>query len=141
MPEKPRVGFVTAVQLGAECIEQISDLGGELEVIVTLDRESAPQKTGRADIFGLGEQLHVPVIGVRNINSPAVVDQIAAADLDWLFIIGWSQIAGPKVINSTGKGVIGAHLDTPSRGQGASTDSVDDHPRPLGVWRDAIPSG
>jgi methionyl-tRNA formyltransferase len=45
----------------------------------------------------------------RNVNDPDAVAAISAASLDWLFIIGWSQIARPPVLNATRLGVLGMH--------------------------------
>jgi methionyl-tRNA formyltransferase len=51
----------------------------------------------------------VPLVKFRNVNDPAAVDAIRAAELDWLVIIGWSQIARAEVLAATRLGVLGMH--------------------------------
>ncbi|MFM9977236.1 MAG: methionyl-tRNA formyltransferase [Sphingomonadaceae bacterium] len=46
------------------------------------------------------------------------MEVLAAADLDWLFIIGWSQIAGAAVLGAPRKGVLGMHPTLLPTGRG-----------------------
>lgn len=114
-----RIGFVTCVQLGRACIEEVHALGGTFDYLGTLHDELATGKSGRTyidDLAGDGA-----VRKFRNINDPDAVAGLRDADLDWLFIIGWSQIAGPDVLASTRRGVLGMHPTLLPEGRGRAS--------------------
>lgn len=96
MMMKKRVGFVTCVQLGLSCIEEIYRLGGTLEVLITLEDNRAQKKSGRIYLDNFAEKHNISLIKIKNINEEIVYDIIKDKELDWLFIIGWSQIAQKK---------------------------------------------
>lgn len=103
------MGFVTAVEIGAACIEEIYELGGRLDLIVTLKDDTDRNKTGRVNLSGLARRHGCRLVQVRNINDSDTVAELEAAELDWLFIVGWSQIASPTVLAAPSMGAIGAH--------------------------------
>ena len=111
-------GFVTCVQLGLSCIEAIYDVGGRLELLVTLPDNRAVNKSGRIYLDDLARKHDVPLVKVGHVNDPEARAAIEAADLDWLFIIGWSQIAGNEVLEIPRKGVIGMHPTLLPEGRG-----------------------
>jgi methionyl-tRNA formyltransferase len=104
-----RFGFVTCVQLGLSCIEEILDLGGRPDLLITLEDHRATAKSGRVHLDALARQHAIPLHKCDNINDPGTVQTIQAANLDWLFIIGWSQIARVPVLSAPAKGVLGMH--------------------------------
>ena len=104
-----RFGFVTCVQLGLSCMEAIYDAGGALDLAVTLRDEQARNKSGRIYLDSFCSERSIPLLKVRNINDEESVQAIRDAELDWLFIIGWSQIARREVLDSTRFGVLGMH--------------------------------
>lgn len=113
-----RVGFVTCVQLGLACMREIYRVGGHLDFALTLLDEQARAKSGRVYLDEFCAQRRIPLFKARHINLPESVAAIRAADLDWLFIIGWSQIAGPEVLRSTRNGVLGIHPTLLPEGRG-----------------------
>lgn len=104
-----KFGFVTCVQLGLSCIEKIYQIGGKLDVLITLHDEKAKKKSGRIYLDDFGKKQNIPVVKINHINDKDAADVIVQYDLDWLFIIGWSQIASVELINSPKKGCIGMH--------------------------------
>ena len=102
-----KLGFVTCVQLGQSCIEAIYEAGYELDVIFTLHDDVAPKKSGRIYIDKFARNHGVAVHKLAHVNDPDAVKKYRK--LDWLFIIGWSQIAGPEVIAAPKNGVLGIH--------------------------------
>jgi methionyl-tRNA formyltransferase len=104
-----RFGFVTCVRLGLSCMEAIYDAGGRLATVLTLHDDIAPAKSGRVHADEFCRAHAIPLVKIRNINDVDALAAITAADLDWLFIIGWSQIARAGVLASTRKGVLGMH--------------------------------
>ena len=104
-----RMGFVTCVQLGLSCMEALYEVGGFLSVAITLNDDQAAQKSGRVYIDDFCAKNNIPLVKSQNVNDQVVINAIKSAELDWLFIIGWSQIAQSELLSSVKKGVLGAH--------------------------------
>lgn len=102
-----KLGFVTCVQLGLSGIEAIYEAGFELETIFTLHDNLATEKSGRIFVDQFAREHGIPVHKLRHVDETSALDKYA--ELDWLFIIGWSQIAGPGVIRAPKRGVLGIH--------------------------------
>jgi methionyl-tRNA formyltransferase len=90
-------------------MEAIYAVGGRLACIVTLEDQIAPAKSGRVFVDDFAARHALPVHKTRSINASATIDYLRAQALDWLFIIGWSQIARPDVLAVVGRGAIGMH--------------------------------
>lgn len=112
-----KVGFVTCVQLGLSCIRAIEASGGRLDFIITLRDDIAPAKSGRVFLDDYCSSRAIPLLKVRNINDPECIEFLRRNDVDYLFIIGWSQIAGPAVLSSV-RNIIGAHPTLLPEGRG-----------------------
>lgn len=104
-----RFGFVTCVRLGLSCMEAIYEVGGRLDVALTLEDDMAKTKSGRVYLDNFCGQHELDLVKIRNINRPNALEALRAYNLDWLFIIGWSQIARADVLATPRKGVIGMH--------------------------------
>lgn len=116
-----RLGFVTCVELGISCIEALYRKGAALDVVLTLKDNIAVKKSGRVFLDQFCEENSIPLHKVQNINDQLSLKAIKNADLDWLFIIGWSQIAGRDVLCSTRNGVIGMHPTLLPEGRGRAS--------------------
>lgn len=117
----PRFGFVTCVELGRACLEAALADGGEFALAITLKDELARAKSGRCYLDDLASEHGIELMKIRHINDPDAIEAIRKADLDWLFIIGWSQIAGPDVLSSTRNGVLGMHPTLLPEGRGRAS--------------------
>lgn len=102
-------------------MEAIYDIGGSLELAVTLEDDMAREKSGRIFLDPFAATHDLPLVKCRSINDPRVVETIRNAELDWLFIIGWSQIAKPAVLNATRWGAVGMHPTLLPRGRGRAS--------------------
>lgn len=106
-PPRPRIGFVTCVQVGRSVLEALLDMGATVDVLVTLPADRARSKAGRVHLGDLASRHGIDLITVSHVDD--AVDALRAADLDWLFVIGWSQIAGPGVLAVARHGAVGMH--------------------------------
>lgn len=113
-----KFGFVTCVQLGLSCMETIYQVGGRLDLAVTLPDDRATAKSGRVFLDGFCDRHGVELVKSPNVNDDAVREAITAKDIDWLFIIGWSQIARPELLATPGRGVLGMHPTLLPEGRG-----------------------
>jgi methionyl-tRNA formyltransferase len=104
-----KFGFVTCVQLGLSCMEAIYEMGGKLDLVMTLKDEQAVNKSGRVYLDDFCSSHGIELLKARHVNNAEVIEAFKTHDLDWLFIIGWSQIAGDAVLDAPRLGVLGMH--------------------------------
>lgn len=113
-----RLGFVTCVELGLAAMEGVYQAGGRLHVALTLEDDRAANKSGRVHIDAFCDGLGIPLRKIRSINDPETLGTLREADLDWLFVIGWSEIARKEVLETPRLGVLGMHPTLLPEGRG-----------------------
>ena len=116
-----RFAFVTCVQIGLSCIEKIYESGHKLELVITLNDNNSTKKSGRVFLDNFCKNNNIQLLKVDNINEDICKKKITSLKIDWLFIIGWSQIAKLKILNSPKHGVIGAHPTLLPQGRGRAS--------------------
>jgi len=104
-----KFAFVTCVKIGLSCMEAIYKAKGKLDLIITLPDDKATKKSGRIYIDEFAKRHNIPVVKIIHINDKEATKAIRSYNIDWLFIIGWSQIASKEVVDAPNLGVIGAH--------------------------------
>lgn len=104
-----KFAFVTCVQIGLSCMEAIYEINGSLDLIISIPDEKAKKKSGRIYVDDFAKKHSIPVLKSNHINDEVVIEAIKEYGIDWVFIIGWSQIASKEVIEASNQGVIGAH--------------------------------
>jgi methionyl-tRNA formyltransferase len=104
-----KFGFVTCVQLGLSCMEEIYKVGGNLDLVVTLQDQLARQKSGRIYVDQFCTSHEIEVVKIKNVNDDEAVTAVKENEIDWLFIIGWSQIARRAILTAPRRGVLGMH--------------------------------
>lgn len=104
-----KLAFVTCVQIGLSCMEAIYEIGGSLDLIISIPDEKAKKKSGRIYVDDFAEKHNISVLKTNHINDEVAINTIKKHNVDWLFIIGWSQIASKEVIDAPNLGAIGAH--------------------------------
>jgi methionyl-tRNA formyltransferase len=103
------IAFCTCVQIGKSCIEAVLSLGGQFDLLLTLHDQKSINKSGRIYLDEIAETFSIPLFKLNHINDPDVANILAVFEIDWLFIIGWSQIASSELIRIPRIGIIGAH--------------------------------
>ena len=116
-----RIGFVTCVQLGVDVLKEIHEIGGSVDAIITLHDDLASSKSGRATLDAMAERHGADLHKTRSINDPSTIAWLGKQRLDWLFIIGWSQIAREQVLASARYGVLGMHPTLLPEGRGRAS--------------------
>ncbi|HSR54426.1 MAG TPA: formyltransferase family protein [Acidobacteriota bacterium] len=99
-------------------MEEIYQASGRLHLALTLPDEKARKKSGRVYLDDFCRRRGIPLFKYPNINDPDAVETIRANEIDWLFIIGWSQIARKPVLDAVKRGAIGMHPTLLPRGRG-----------------------
>jgi methionyl-tRNA formyltransferase len=113
-----KIAFCTCVQLGKSCIEKVYSLGGNFDLLITLEDHLLKKKSGRIYLDSISDKHSTPLLKINHINDNEVIKSLKKYEIDWLFIIGWSQIASEDVLKSCKKGVIGAHPTLLPKGRG-----------------------
>lgn len=113
-----KVAFATCVELGKSCIEEIYRLNGKIDLLITLMDEKASNKSGRVYLDEFASKENIPLLKINNINDQEVMEELKLKKIDWLFIIGWSQIAKKELLESPSKGCIGMHPTLLPEGRG-----------------------
>jgi len=90
-------------------MDAIYEVGGELSLVITLKDSQAVNKSGRVYLDEFCRDRDVPLHKSSHINNDDCIEAIKAHSIDWLFIIGWSQIANMELLNSPSRGVLGMH--------------------------------
>lgn len=116
-----RIGFVTCVQLGLSCIQEVVGLGGRFDVLVTLRDDLARGKSGRVYLDGIAHEHSMPLVKIRHINDADTIELLKPYELDWLFVIGWSQILSAEALGVARQGVIGMHPTLLPEGRGRAS--------------------
>ena len=104
-----KIAFVTCVQIGLSTIEEIYKIGGYLDLMITLHDNKAKKKSGRIYLDDISNKHNVPLLKINNVNDKEVINILKEFKIDWLFIIGWSQIAYKELLDTPNKGCIGMH--------------------------------
>lgn len=104
-----KFAFCTCVKLGLSCINEAIEAGYTFDLLLTLNDHRAKNKSGRVYLDEIAGKHNIPLLKINHINDQEVTETLIERKIDWLFIIGWSQIASLSVINACRKGVIGAH--------------------------------
>jgi methionyl-tRNA formyltransferase len=87
----------------------LAELGADLAYLGTIRDDIAPYKAGRIYLDDFASRHNTPLHKFRNMNDPDAVERLRAADLDWLYVIGWSQMAKSEVLSIPRRGVVGIH--------------------------------
>ena len=104
-----KIAFCTCVQIGKSCIEAILSAGGHFNLLLTLHDHKSQKKSGRVYLDDIANDNGIPLFKLNHINDADVAEVLKKYDIDWLFIIGWSQIASFNLLNIPMEGIIGAH--------------------------------
>lgn len=99
-------------------MEAIYAENGKLDLIISIPDEKAKKKSGRIYVDEFAAKYNIPVVKVDHINDEKAIEAIKDFEIDWLFIIGWSQIASLSVISAPKLGAIGAHPTLLPEGRG-----------------------
>lgn len=118
---KLKIAFATCVQLGKSCIDEIYQLDGKIDLLITLQDDLAKNKSGRVYLDDIATKESIPLLKIKNINDDSVVEALKKNQIDWFFIIGWSQIAKKGVLDAPKKGCIGMHPTLLPKGRGRAS--------------------
>ncbi len=105
-------------------IESLVVLEGMLEKkinlvgVITGEQQRVKRGSDYRDLVPICEKFAVPYLRVSDINSIEAKQFIKSKYVDYIFILGWSQILDDEVISLAKNGVLGSHPSTLPYGAG-----------------------
>lgn len=105
---------------GLPALEAILASGYPLKAVITLADEERGRRSGGMDCGALCERFGVRVHKIKNINDQSSIQLLGSLNLDFLFVIGWSQIVKHDALNAVRLGMIGAHASMLPRNKGSA---------------------
>jgi methionyl-tRNA formyltransferase len=111
-----RVVFVTHNELGLACLEELYNLGADIEAVYTrLQRDDLADQT---DLSTFAANNELPLHRVSSVNERSTKSQIKEYDPELLFVIGWSQLVDSEVLEIPSIAALGMHPAPLPRGRG-----------------------
>ena len=104
-----RTALIGAVPGTAVALSAMARLGHLPCGLVTLPLEKSSRHSDFVDLRPLAAEYGVQVIEAAQVNSPDCIRSLTSMELDYLFVIGWSQILSPSLLAIARSGTIGSH--------------------------------
>lgn len=118
--QKLRFGWIGFHSEGYEALETLLADGVEFEIVVTLKPEQMAKKSSGISLHELCELYNTPIYETTNINDDNSYQILKNLALDIVFVIGWSQILSPRILNTASIGMIGAHASLLPHNRGSA---------------------
>lgn len=113
-----RTLFVGAVEEGRRCLEAMIASGERFVGIVTITDELAATTSGAVPFDDLAAASGTPLLKVRDLNSPAHVEQVRSLAPHLILVIGWTRLLGRDVLGIPPLGCVGFHASLLPRYRG-----------------------
>lgn len=110
--------FVGALELSRHALVELIEHGASPDLIVTLRPNLQHRHSDFADLRGIAREHGIPVELVDNVNDAHVIARMRAADPDYVFVIGWSQLLGADLLRVPKLGAIGFHFSRLPKNRG-----------------------
>ena len=104
-----RAVIVGAVESTAVAIRAFAGSGWDLSLVVTLPPEKSARHSDYVDLQADAEKIGAELFHTTQTNHPETIAAVRAAQPDYIFVIGWSQICGPEFLAITPEKIIGYH--------------------------------
>jgi len=114
--------YLGSGEFGIECLNALADSSHSLAFIIT----QPPHPAGRGrkprptPVARWANTNSIPFIETDNINTPQIIDKIAALQPDLIIVIAFGQKIGSKIINLPPKGTINIHASLLPKYRGAA---------------------
>ena len=117
-----KIVYLGSGEFGIECLNALADSNHSLAFIVT----QPPHPAGRGrkprptPVARWANTNSIPFIETDNINTPQVIDKIAALQPDLIIVIAFGQKIGAEIINLPPKAAINVHASLLPKYRGAA---------------------
>lgn len=105
-----RTALVGAVDSTRVALEALAEAGHPPVELFTLPpARGARRHSDYVDLAPAARRLGVRVTTAPDVNAPEVLGRLHELELDYLMVIGWSQICRRELLEVAGRGAIGYH--------------------------------
>jgi len=104
-----RCALVGAVDSTRVTLEALVDHGSAPLVLCTLPTNKAHLHSDFVDLSPLAANYGVPILPTPKSSAAEVLQELRELALDYIFVVGWSQICSPEFLAIPSAGVIGYH--------------------------------
>ena len=101
--------LIGAVEGSRVALNAMAAAGWGPDLLITLPPERAGRHSDFVDMNDEAADLGVPVFHAANVNDETTLERLRDLAPDYVFVIGWSQICGPRFLEIAGLGTIGYH--------------------------------
>lgn len=102
-----RVAFLGSQEIGARCLQVLLDSPHEIVGVATFASEA--HESWGEEVARLAATHGLPLLAGRRFRTPRAVAELAAAQPDILFAIGWRWLLPPAVLAIPPRGCLGIH--------------------------------
>jgi methionyl-tRNA formyltransferase len=113
-----RILFVGSVEFSAACLESVLAQGGDVVGIINPGQSTAKINADYCDLFSIAVTHNIPLHRVNKIGDEASYNFIRDVKPDIMFVFGFSQLIGQKIMDLLSLGAIGAHPTLLPEGRG-----------------------
>lgn len=110
------VVFITHNELGMACLEELHELGANIEHVFS--RPPGDDIADQVRFESFSETADCSLDYVETVDSPAAIDAMESAEPDLLFVVGWSKLVPRSVIDVPSLAALGMHPAPLPRGRG-----------------------
>lgn len=114
----PRICCIGGNLESETALSAILALGADVVSVVVPDGALASRTSDLADVPTLSERHNVRVIRTEDVNSDATISAIAQDSPDYIFVLGWSQLLGRRLLDLPVHYVVGSHPSDLPYGRG-----------------------
>lgn len=101
------IGAVETTRVALDALTRHGDW--TVGAVVTLAPEHSVRHSDYVDMSQAARESDCPVIHVDNINRDEAIEAMGGVDPDYVFVMGWSQICGPRFLDMFADRIIGYH--------------------------------
>jgi methionyl-tRNA formyltransferase len=119
--KKPKIAIAGAVNSSKKTLEKLIEHQLDLQLILALNPMMNKNVSGYQDLKEVASNHGLKSDYFNNINDDEVIAKIKQKDIDYLFVVGLSQLITDKVLDSVHKSCIGYHPTLLPKGRGRAT--------------------
>lgn len=104
-----RIALIGAVESTAVTLAALCEHGQPPVAVLSLAAEFKDRHSDFVDLESAAAAAGAPFYPIDNVNREPVLDLLRSLDLDWLIVVGWSQICSPELLAIPREGSLGYH--------------------------------
>ncbi len=104
-----KTALIGAVQSTRVALDALVVAGHRPSALVTLPRDRSARHSDYVDLAPEADRSGVELIHASDVNAPVVLSRLRDLTLDYVFVVGWSQLCSPELLSTAKHGAVGFH--------------------------------